>query len=148
MGRAYIKKDPATFGVSLDAPDDKCIEWPHYRTPAGYGYVSIKGKVAYAHRWVWSHFNGDIKKGMHICHKCDNPSCINIHHLFLGTPADNMADMIAKSRHRHKLTPEQTQAIRDAKEKHGRFYGSIRFAKEFGVSQSRISQIANEQVLA
>lgn len=51
-----------------------------------------------AHRFSWKIHYGKIEKGMFICHKCDNPPCIRPDHLFKGTPADNMADKVAKGR--------------------------------------------------
>ena len=68
---------------------------------AGYGIVG-KGKRGAgndrSHRIVWQHHNGNIPKGMFICHKCDVPSCCNPNHLFLGTPKDNHHDMQKKKR--------------------------------------------------
>jgi hypothetical protein len=51
-----------------------------------------------AHRVSWRMHNGDIPKGMVICHKCDNPPCVRPDHLFLGTYSDNTQDMIRKGR--------------------------------------------------
>lgn len=51
-----------------------------------------------AHRASWSFHYGEIPEGMLICHKCDNPPCVNIDHLFLGTPKDNIQDAIKKGR--------------------------------------------------
>ena len=52
-----------------------------------------------AHRFGWSSFyKQSIPKGMFICHTCDNPACQNPHHLFLGTPMDNMVDKVKKGR--------------------------------------------------
>lgn len=52
----------------------------------------------YVHRLAWIEAHGPIPEGMHVLHKCDNPPCYNIEHLFLGTPADNAADKMRKGR--------------------------------------------------
>ena len=72
----------------------ECVEWIGYTMPGGYGQSN--GKLA--HRTAWETAHGPIPDGIEVLHSCDNPPCHNPEHLFLGTQADNMADMDAKGR--------------------------------------------------
>jgi len=70
----------------------------------GYGLVFIetlpdgRAKWALAHRVVYEGLVGPIPEGMFLCHHCDNRKCVRPDHIFVGTDADNKADMIAKGR--------------------------------------------------
>jgi hypothetical protein len=75
-----------------------CKEWTGSRTKDGYGQKWHQGKLKRVHRIAWEEHYGPIPDGMFVCHHCDNPPCHEIAHLFLGTPADNTADMRAKGR--------------------------------------------------
>lgn len=82
------------FGMS------DCWYWRGYRDDLGYGVVSYMGEHR-AHRVAYRLFHGPIPDGMKILHRCDVRSCVNPDHLFVGTQADNVADMVAKGRGRN-----------------------------------------------
>ena len=86
-----------------------CIEWPKSKTTAGYGQLKRDGKKIMAHRFVWEKAYGPIPKGMCICHRCDNPPCVNLEHLFLGTHGDNIRDCYAKKRRRLASKPKVSE---------------------------------------
>lgn len=68
-----------------------------YRSKAGYGQVHYRGRLQKAHRVWWEVANEqEIPEGMHACHRCDNPPCVNPAHIFLGTDLDNVRDAIVK----------------------------------------------------
>ena len=82
----------------------ECDEWEGTLNTAGYGrlYVGrVEGRATYiyAHRLMWMQTYGHLEPSQVVCHKCDNPKCIRLEHLFVGTQADNLRDMASKGRH-------------------------------------------------
>ena len=98
-----------------------CWEWTHAVNNIGYGMFRwTSDKMRTAHRVSYELFNGPIPNGMAVCHKCDNPKCVNPKHLWVGTLKQNAQDMVAKGRsgrgmfgYKHKFgTCEHCGAIR------------------------------------
>lgn len=80
-----------------------CWEWNGYLDKGGYGKMRFDGTQYRAHRLSHILFVGEIPEGMNICHRCDNPKCVNPKCLFLGTQADNIEDMQSKGRRRSAI---------------------------------------------
>lgn len=131
-----------------------CWLWNGRFHKKGYGVIQFRiNKTTYswlAHRASRIIHHGDIPDGYLVCHRCDNPSCVNPEHLFLGTPADNSRDMTSKhrsakgERHSHaKLTWAQVVTIR-AMWRHGQKQAVI--AEQFGIANSLVSRICNFKI--
>lgn len=135
--------------VDIKGPDD-CWEWQRAKWK-GYGTVSttIDGKRNRfkCHRLAYSFKNGSIPKGLLVCHKCDNPSCVNPNHLFLGTPKQNSEDRNKKDRqakgekNHSKLKEEDIRKIRELK----KTKTSREIGKQFGICHSVVLGICKKQ---
>lgn len=133
---------------------NNCWIWLGSKDISGYGYVGIgKGKVGRAHRISYQEFVGPIPAGFLVLHRCDNPSCINPEHLFVGTQKDNMQDMWKKGRgpiRNHKRDKNPAAKLNNEKVieilkllENGTQQKNI--AKQFNVSEQIISRIKLNQ---
>lgn len=120
----------------------QCWTWIGSKYSDGYGRLR---RVGSAHRISWMIHFGDIPKGLFVCHKCDNRSCVNPDHLFLGTAADNQKDMAIKGRmihgedhHKSKLTKELVEQAKVLYTTDPRKYSQSALARMFGVNQTTI----------
>jgi len=91
--------------------DSGCIEWIAARDSNGYGRIWHKGQNRTAHTVAYETYVRPIQKGEHVLHSCDNPCCINVKHLWIGTHLDNMRDKTQKGRCRNGFT---TKLLRSA----------------------------------
>lgn len=98
MATAVVTLSERLARNSRPEPATGCVVWTGSLRPDGYGQLRWDSAVRSAHRMAWQAVNGPIPAGLGVLHKCDQPSCINPAHLFLGTQADNMADKARKGR--------------------------------------------------
>ena len=131
----------------IPEPNSGCWLWISNQRK-GYGEMYINTKRIPAHRVSWTIHYGEIPDGLLCLHTCDNPSCVNPVHLFLGTNSDNMKDKASKGRgysptgikhHMNKLTEDDVLAIRDDARK------QWEIAEDYGIAQSGISKIKSRE---
>lgn len=126
----------------------QCWIWTSAKLKSGYG----RHKGVLAHRYCWEMYNGQIPEGMSVLHKCDNPSCVNHNHLFVGTQQDNLEDMRLKGHQvrgekqgSSKLTSDQIIEIRSRYRRYSHKHGSGALAREYGVGLVQIWRIVNDK---
>lgn len=135
-------------------PNTGCWLWAGKgRHEFGYGYILPDGEkrpgAELAHRFSYRLHHGHIPDGMHVCHRCDVPDCVNPDHLFLGTAGDNVADMVEKKRfpfgEKHGLSKLNEDAIRHIRRKE---MSGVGYAKIYSVTPSLICAVQKGRVWA
>lgn len=127
---------------------DECWNWTAAKS-GGYGRIGDGKNSLIATRVSWEIHYGKITEGLHVCHKCDNPACVNPNHLFLGTHSQNMVDMAKKGRRAKKgrgvknglskLTPSGVIRIRQRYADENITYAEL--AREYGVTPPTIMSV-------
>lgn len=149
MRRTESAELPGLLAQRSERGVSGCLVWTWARDWGGYGMIRVGGKQRRAHRLSWELANGrSIPTGMVIRHACDNPSCIEPRHLFLGTVSDNNRDRQSRGRSDDRrgekcptarLTWPEVRAIRQRladREPHAAI------AADYGVTREAISRIA------
>ena len=137
-----VLSDPGRFWSKVDksGPDD-CWEWTAVRHPFGYGKIKVTGQYEYAHRVAYTLERQSPGDDL-VLHTCDNPSCVNPNHLYLGDHSDNAQDAFDRGRgyRRSDLTEKDVREIKRLLARSDKTHKEI--ASEFGVVASCISNIS------
>jgi hypothetical protein len=125
---------------------NECKEWQGSFHHTGYGSITVNKKQWLAHRLLWTIYNGEIPSGMCILHRCDNRSCVNPDHLFLGTRGDNNTDRAEKGRScRGILHPLSKLTDKLALEVYQSSLSSRKAAKYYNISPTLVKNIRNKR---
>lgn len=148
---AFSGEDQKRFWAKVEIKKaDECWPWLAWRDKLGYGDFDYPHGRYRAHRLAYLFGNGDIDT-RNVCHSCDNPSCCNPSHLWLGTQQENMIDMRSKGRGfltsgtknwSAKLTDEQVHQIR--RDRSDGIYYKITLEK-FGIKRAAYYSIVGRR---
>jgi hypothetical protein len=132
-----VPKRELCMDVSIDTSTG-CWNWLGSIAITGYPAIWPNGKQVLMHRMMYQIVNGIIDSEICVCHRCDNPKCVNPEHLFAGTRFDNAVDAAKKNRLKHKLTLPEVSEIRRL---YLEGFTQTELATMFSVSQSHVSRM-------
>lgn len=142
------------FFLLIEIQKNGCWFWKGCKTPEEYGYFyslspRTKKRIKLAHRFSFELFNGEIKDGYFVCHKCDIPSCVNPDHLFQGSQKDNMKDKVSKGRqvmgekmHNCKLNWDLVHLFR---KEYSQGISCTNLSKKYGFHESTIADVVKNR---
>ena len=124
--------------------NDECWPWTGSKHVFGYGEFKFNGKLYRSHRVAYELKFGNILPQMKVLHHCDNPSCCNPEHLYLGLQDQNMSDMATRNRNtkNRKLTPDDIPIIRELSSSG---VPKLQIAKKFHVAFSQIASVLSHR---
>lgn len=151
MKRLVGKAAQRLENLSVIDPISRCHFFIGCLHKDGYGLFAFGGKTRLAHRASWLIHRGPIPDGLHVMHGCDNPQCVNVDHLSLGTRSDNMQDMYAKGRYPIKRSARKRAKLDQSKAFEIRWYDAIGtrhkdIAAMYGVTRPLVSAICRNEV--
>lgn len=141
------------FWSRVDKSGD-CWVWRGRCLQSGYGQLIVKKKVLLAHRVAFELTHGHIPPGLEICHRCDNPPCVNPAHLFCGSHADNMRDMKTKGRQSrgarpyrdgHRNAKLNADSVREIRSLHQQGMSFVELGRRYGVSGDQASNVVKRR---
>ena len=146
----HYKNPEDAFAARSVLRETGCIEWVGSSDAKGYGQLRIRGKLVKAHRYAVERVKGPIPAGMVVMHACDNPKCVNIEHLLVGSQMDNVRDMDAKGQRinnqakgvangNSKITENDVREIRSDGRR------QVDIAAAYGITQTVVSKIKLRQ---
>lgn len=135
--------------------DSGCWEWSASRTNlrGGYGQVRVGKKLWKAHRAAYAAWVGPLQPGLYVCHKCDNPPCINPDHLFQGTAAENNQDKARKGRAAFPVLPGEMSPnakltwaqVREIRRRLAEGESGAALGREFGTTKENVWRIKTQK---
>ena len=136
--RGGLKRRPIEYAL-VNAGCYKCIS--HKANTVGYTRIHLNGRIQLLHRYLYQQVHGELNSNQWVLHRCNNRFCVNVEHLYVGDPFDNMLDRSKDCRGNTRLTKEDVVIIRKLQPI---WVGTQReLGKMFNVSESTISEVLN-----